>query len=530
MLENGIDSGDRTGTGTKSVFGRQVRFDLSQGFPMVTTKKTFWKGVVGELLWMLSGSTNTNDIPEFMRHWWTPWADEDGSLGPTYGQQFRNNESFFWVKPLLFQEEPDYDPKNTQNFTVNYDHPKPSDFLGKTIENGSGGSFVVIDQIKQEEGRLLFKIKFKNTGSEVVSKYGYIQNGKIKDPWAKTVFGVGMYGNCDYSDPHYSELVDTWREMLRRCYFKKANSYKSYGLKGVHVEPRWRVFEFFQKDVKDIPNWHKKIKEPAKYSLDKDILFASNRYSKQTCIWASKEEQSRSTSQNTPFMVTSPQGEDLIFMSLGELCKKHNLNISAVHRCLTGMLKTHKGWGNFRYLEKDGLVLRYRKVDQLADVISEIKNNPNSRRLNIALWNAGRILDMKLPPCHGNLIQFYVRNGKLSCSMYQRSADLFIGVPVNIAFYSLLTHLVANECGLQVGEFVHTFGDLHLYNNHIDQAKILLERKPLELPKLTINLKPGELMDFVDSKCDKMSWDEIKETIKLTGYKSHGTLKGDVSV
>jgi thymidylate synthase len=197
-----------------------------------------------------------------------------------------------------------------------------------------------------------------------------------------------------------------------------------------------------------------------------------------------------------------------------------------------------KSWRDWKYVDEENsynagnkiwIDSELKAVDQLTSVIERIKTKPDCRRLIVSAWNAGMIDKMKLPPCH-SLFQFYVRNGKLSCQLYQRSADLFLGVPFNIASYACLTHLIANECDLEVGDFVHTFGDLHLYNNHLDQAKILLEREPLSLPKLIVNLAPGTLMDFVDNQCHKMSWDEIKETIKLTGYKSHGTLKGDVSV
>lgn len=277
VLDNGYDSGDRTGTGTKSVFGRQVRFDLSEGFPIVTTKKTFWKGVLVELLWLMRGETNVKFLQERGVKIWDEWADENGDLGPVYGQQWRK-----WMA-------------------------------------------------------------------------------------------------CDHG------------ELAQEC-------------------------------------------------------FSDNVY-----------------------------------------------------------------------------------TDQLSNVIQRIKDNPNCRRLIVSAWNAGMISKMKLPPCH-TFFQFYVRGGKLSCQLYQRSADLFLGVPFNIASYACLTHLVANECGLEVGEFVHTFGDLHLYNNHLDQAKELLTREPMKLPELKVHLDPGNLMTFVDRMCQSMSWEEISEIIKLTGYKSHGTLKGAVSV
>lgn len=277
ILENGTDSDDRTGTGTLSVFGRQMRFDLSKGFPLVTTKKTFWKGVLVELLWLMRGETNINFLTDRGVHIWDEWSDENGDLGPVYGQQWRKWETQY------------------------------------------------VDQ------------------------------------------------------------------------------------------------------------------------LDKYV---------------------------------------------------------------------------------DGKTVT---VDQLKNVIQRIKNKPDCRRLIVNAWNAGMIDKMALPPCH-TMFQFYVRNGKLSCQLYQRSADLFLGVPFNIASYAALTHLIANDAGLEVGDFVHSFGDVHIYKNHIDQCKTLLERDPLPLPKLEVNLERDDLMLFVDKKCQNMTWDEIKATIKLTDYKHHGTLKGEVSV
>ena len=125
-------------------------------------------------------------------------------------------------------------------------------------------------------------------------------------------------------------------------------------------------------------------------------------------------------------------------------------------------------------------------VDQISDVIDQINNNPNSRRLIVSAWNVGEINSMALPPCH-LLFQFYISEGRLSCQLYQRSADVFLGVPFNIASYSLLTYMVAQVCDLEAGEFVHTFGDLHLYNNHIEQARLQMTREPYPLPKLEIN-------------------------------------------
>ena len=265
VLENGIDSDDRTGTGTKSVFGRQVRFDLSKGFPLVTVKKTYWKGIVIELLWLLRGETNIAFLKKHGVTIWDEWADENGDLGPVYGQQWRD-----WENPFM----------------------------------------------------------------------------------------------------------------------------------------------------------------PG--------------------------------------------------------------------------------------------------IDQIKDVIQRIKTKPYDRRLIVNAWKVDAIPYMKLPPCHC-FFQFYVRNGKLSCQLYQRSADLFLGVPFNIASYALLTHLIAEECGLEVGEFVHTFGDLHLYNNHLDQAREVLKREPLPLPTLETEIG-HDLLHFVDNIVQDYSWEDIQKLIQLKNYKSHPAIKADVSV
>ncbi|MGH8111191.1 MAG: thymidylate synthase [Rhodanobacteraceae bacterium] len=136
-----------------------------------------------------------------------------------------------------------------------------------------------------------------------------------------------------------------------------------------------------------------------------------------------------------------------------------------------------------------------RTIDQLGQVVDEIKRNPDSRRLVVSAWNVGELDQMALSPCHA-LFQFYVADGKLSCQLYQRSADIFLGVPFNIASYALLTCLVAQVCGLQRGELVHTFGDLHLYSNHVEQAREQLMRTPRPLPKLALNPDVRTLFDF----------------------------------
>jgi thymidylate synthase len=158
-----------------------------------------------------------------------------------------------------------------------------------------------------------------------------------------------------------------------------------------------------------------------------------------------------------------------------------------------------------------------RNLDQLGDVISSIKNNPNSRRMIVSAWNPSDVGSMALPPCHC-LFQFYVSNKKLSCQLYQRSADIFLGVPFNIASYALLTHMIANVCDLSVGDFVHTLGDAHIYSNHFEQAHTQLQRETKQLPKLNFSKKFESINDFKF------------EDFEIDNYNPHPNISASVAV
>lgn len=156
-------------------------------------------------------------------------------------------------------------------------------------------------------------------------------------------------------------------------------------------------------------------------------------------------------------------------------------------------------------------------VDQIANVVEQIRSNPDSRRLIVCAWNPGQIDKMALPPCHC-LFQFYVADGKLSCQLYQRSCDIFLGVPFNIASYSLLTHMVAQQCGLGLGDFVWTGGDCHIYDNHVEQVQLQLSREPRPYPKLVIHRKPDSIFDYKF------------EDFEIVGYDPHPHIKAPVAV
>jgi thymidylate synthase len=192
--------------------------------------------------------------------------------------------------------------------------------------------------------------------------------------------------------------------------------------------------------------------------------------------------------------------------------KEHNVGIWDEWADPNGELGPVYGVQWRQWKTADGAV-----VDQISQVIDQIKKNPNSRRLIVNAWNVGEISKMALPPCH-LLFQFYVVDGKLSCQFYQRSADVFIGVPYNIASYALLTMMVAQVCNLGIGDLIQVMGDTHLYNNHLDQARLQLTRKPYPLPTIRLNPDIGSISDF------------NYEDFELINYKSHPHIKAEISV
>jgi len=304
ILDEGVTKEDRTGVGTKSIFGHQMRFDLQEGFPLLTTKKVAFRLIKSELLWFLKGETNIRYLLEHNNHIWDEWA---------------------------FERYVDSD-----------------DYQGPDMTN----------------------------------------------------FGLRAQEDAEFNEVYQKEMKQFTEQVLNDEDFAE-----KYGSLGNVYGAQWR-------------SW------PA----------------------------------------------------------------------------------------ADGGT-----IDQIEKVIASIKNNPDSRRHIVSAWNPDEIDDMALPPCH-TLFQFYVAEGKLSCQLYQRSADLFLGVPFNIASYALLTHLIAKETGLEVGEFVHTFGDAHIYLNHLDQFNLQLSRETRSLPRLVLNDEKDSVFDF-----------EVDD-IKVVDYHPHKGIRAPIAV
>jgi thymidylate synthase len=521
LLYNGEASSDRTGVGTLRKAGHMMRFDLKEGFPLVTTKKVFVRGTIEELLWFLRGSTDVKELQDVGVHFWDSWVDESCSIGHGYGKQFRRIESFVPVTPKTYTPEPiESVSKPLPEPVYPSDTGKTAFKVGEVRQSSDAGAYVILEEIppNQTMNRTHWRVGFVSTGNTRLAKYGDIQNNSLRDPYRRSVFGVGYYGDYCEQDPYYTVLVETWREMIRRCYHEPSENYASYGGSGVHVDRKWHCFANFQADAKKIPGWSLKLEYPEDYSLDKDVLWASNRYSKQTCCWASYEEQSVNRLNTKYFSAVSPDGVEVGFPSIGEMARSEGMNVSAIHRCLNGKLKSHHGWTDFQYLEvPPGQVLRYRLIDQVKIALAELKHNMDSRRNMIALWNPQDMDRTTLPCCHGSVIQLLVINGTLSMQVYQRSCDSMLGLPVNIASYALLTHMFAQQAGLEVGDLIWVGGDVHLYANHIEQAELVLSRGPKPLPHLVLNKAPS-------------MFDYKPEDFQIVGYEHWGVVKAEVAV
>lgn len=464
IIDNGVEKPDRTGTGTLSIFGYQMRFDLSQGFPLLTTKKLHWKSIVYELLWFLRGDTNIK------------WLNKNGV---TIWDEWRRPYSF--KRPLVWVT-----PKKM---------PYAS-YSGEFSTNGLNLSRGSVDRM----------------------------------------------------------LADIWIKMMRRCYDPTHHRYSMYGGVGVSVNPRWHNLENFIHDAKLLPHWEYKLREWSKFELDKDY-YGANQYGPETSVWLRTDENNLYTKSAKPIAAKKPDGSVSVYICLNEASRRLDIPSSTLSRfCGAGVLTNLKGtnkkwegwefyeidkseklprlaliengdlgpiygaqWRNWQRHSNDGEFVISVGVDQIYEVINEIKRNPDSRRLLVNAWNVGELDQMALPPCHF-AFQFYVANGKLSCQLYQRSGDVFLGVPFNIASYSLLTHMIAHVTGLEVGEFIHTLGDAHIYSNHIEQVKTQLEREPRKLPTLKIKRKVTDIDDF------------RFEDFELIGYEPHPHIPGKVAV
>lgn len=451
VFDNGNHRGDRTGTGTQSVFGRQMRFDLKKGFPAVTTKKLAVKSVFSELLWFLEGSSDSKRLSEILRGkregftiwddngsapYWKDKAKFEGDLGRIYGQQWRftkqylKNINYSGIRDLIDSEEP---------FGV---APEPNHFKG----------------------------------------------------WYSDVL---PYKGIDI------KLLELWKDMI------EAESKDE-----VVVAKRWLNFECFKEDVKKLEGWKFKENFWDEYGLT-NLFHKSIIFSRYTTRWLDMRNIEMLSfgegiqAAKGKFLVEGLDPKDLM-ISLPFLTEE-----TILKHLESG--EEIEGWK----LTRSEDVQKYIRLDQVDELIKGLKIDPFSRRHIVNGWNPAEFEDMALPPCHA-MFQFYVReegNKKyLSCHLYQRSVDTFLGLPFNIASYALLTHMVAMVCGFEVDEFVWTGGDVHIYNDHVEQVQEQITREPMKLTQLKIKRKVDRLEDFT------------MDDFELVDYVHHEPLTGNMAV
>lgn len=528
LLQDILDNGEwiRNGRTTEaycSVFGRQYRVSLREGFPAITTKKLFFRGVAVEMIWFLSGDTNVKYLQDNNVHIWDEWATkeqcarfgrEEGDLGPVYSQCWRRWESSSDSVVLANQRQ----PEDAGDFQYKQEMLIPStetkhELIGKVLTTKMGQSFIVLDKVSEVGSKnSVFKIQFLDTGFVRTASKPELKQLTLKDPYSKSVCGVGCLG--EPREPFPEHTYTLWRNMLARCYDPNHPSFKHYGGNGVTVSKNWKCFANFLRDLPQVPYYEAWKANPNAFALDKDY-YGSNQYSRSTCVFLDREYNKA--------MAKLPQAFEyngIPYLSMTECADKNNLDGRRISEVLAGQ-RVLKGYESLRWLTPPSgkLYRKERVIDQIQRVVDRIKTNPSCRRLIVSGWDPANCDKVALPCCH-TLFQFRVSHGgtRLNCQLYQRSADAFLGVPFNIASYALLTHLVAQVTGLEVGEFVHTFGDLHIYENHVEQVKLQLSREPLPLPKLWLNPEVKTIDEFKP------------EDIKLVGYQSHPAIKGDVAV
>jgi len=551
ILENGQDVSDRTGVGTRSIFGYQMRFDLQKGFPAVTTKKLAWKAVVGELLWFLHGSSDERKLAELTygknreeligkNTIWSANSENQGMclgypnnniiapLGPVYGYNWRKIKSTCSdIKKIPKRMVDDRYKKIRKTPMITPTTCSDDPLVGKIFRNIEKREFVVYDRF-YEKRNLMYNIQFKDIGSKFIIKDTSLKGDNSIHH--KLKYNIGHYDvNSLDGNKIMKRLYKVWDHMLSRCYNISDINYKNYGGKGIFVCEKWHRFSDFISDVVNLPGFYEWVFNP-EYQLDKDF-YCSDGYAPNTCVFLHKNDnvciKKTATAYDFKTVVTFEDGNTFEYICFNELnteYPEYNFRPDKIARCIRNPSYKHKNC-SFHTIREDGFTFRRELyIDQISSIINEIKQNPTSRRLILTSLDVGSVDKASLPPCH-ILFQFKVYNGRLSCQLYQRSADIGLGVPFNIASYALLTHIIARECGLQVGDFVHTIGDAHIYNDHIEPLKEMLLRTPYDLPTLEIdksfNLKDGLDFGFGIDSIDMFT---------LKNYQSHATIKMNMAV
>lgn len=539
VLVNGDRKEDRTGVGTISVFGRMIRFDLSTGFPLLTTKQVAWKGVVSELLWFLEGSGDERRLAEIRFNsdrecledkstiwtenstapYWVNRSAYSGDLGPIYGVMWRkwpvsNGEICLIDKREFVKEEPFFPSDFMKKIAC---ETIPSDLDGLEFESSDGELWRVVGK-KDDKGKKNSTLLLRHKdGTELLVSRPNLKMKEFNHPYLPSVRGVGCLGRRipkQNMRPYHYRAYNMWNAMLARCYDPTHPEYPAYGAVGVTVSPKWKCFETFIKSLPNVPLFHKWVQNRSDeiISLDKDY-FGSKSYSEKTCIFLDQRT-------NASFGRPCIDDKNRLYSSIGSVARFFNASDSTVQANLEkgSWTDTITGTVVRPFIPPEGKLVRPKKfVDQIEELIKELKTNPNSRRHILVAWNPGEVSLMALPPCHIEA-QFVVSDGRLSCLLNMRSVDLGLGLPFNIASYALLTKMIAQVCSLDVGELVVSTGDTHIYLNHLDLVETVLSRDPHSPPTVTLDPNVTEIEDFT------------MESFTLMNYKYHPPIKAPMAV
>lgn len=384
---------ERTGTGTRSVFGGMLEFDVSYRFPLLQEKETRYKVAFLEMLFFLRGEPHTKFLNDHGCKLWDAWADDNGNLGPVYGFNWRH----WGAKP---------------------------------------------DNVPQPKPRLRYDL-------------------------AATYLGVA---NGAGSSNH--PLRKVWQGMVARCYDRNSVSYKHYGAKGVSVSDEWLEFAKFAEDAVQLPNWPGSRNSSHEWQLDKDTLGSGFVYSKDTCIWSSAKSNTEAAHCLYLYTVDMPDGSQETFVNITDFAKRLGVGMMTVHRICT--VPGYIAKCGVRLVRKEPV--KNTGFDQVAAVITNLKNDPQGRRHIVTAWNVSDLPSMGLPPCHHAHQLFVSSDGHLDMVVHQRSWDLGLGAPFNIAQYALLLHLYARAAGYTPRMLKFSYGDAHVYDNHVEGLTEMLNR------------------------------------------------------
>jgi len=543
VLDEGVYKPNRTGVGTLSIFGYQMRFNLRDGtIPLLTTKKMHTRSIFHEIIWYLQGSGDVNYLNQHQITIWDEWKNGNNQLGPVYGAMWRA-----YPPPAQFSPTPKRNVVDNTSVRSWVGSSVNCTLMGgkyanQAFTNYQGLQYVVLGvDGHQPNGRVsrttTYAIQFLNSGW---IKYGVstrlVKTGKFNDQSIPSVYGVGMLGDYESKKESvlHKQLRRTWELMISRCYNQRDIAYETHGGAGVRVCERWKVLSDFIQDVKHLPNWFVK-QQKDNYVLDKDYYGNSTLYHPDACVWIERAQNNLYRKNAKPVVLVS-NTDTLFFPCESTAAKFLSVSPAAVKARLMKKVNTEvNGFKVSPFYSDDYVIRKPNTIDQIANVIRKLKANPHDRRLVVSGWHPGLLpLDgvspdvnaslgyQALPPCHYTF-QFYTRpieDGKyeLSLMLNQRSCDVGLGVPFNIAQYATLLHMVAQVVGMKVGEFIWSGGDVHIYENHVDQLREQLSRPPYPSPLLMINPNITDI-------------DEFKfEDLSVAHYLSHLPIKMDVAV